>query len=554
MRDWFQGMIFNTDLIINTFPNFITIILLLYLTNRTLVRDTSYKKPLAFIFISLACLSAIWLLEKFAYTVELSLMLIYLEYLAIGTLVLLTFVFVLQYLGMESWLTAIRIKLLVGVVLSLILVIITNPWHGFYYTSVELLESGGLYYLRAEYGPAFILNPIIMYGILATCILLLNRAVIQSPPSQKWGPLTIIMAIVAIIITSLIYMTSPRDNPLMDLYSFGIMISALILFIGEKNSNFIGHEIITVQDAVLSNEDGFIITNMYNEPIYMNRQAEVILESKSDKILPSNIDLSDFQPKVEIIVDNEGQPKYFDISRTPMERNGRNIGFSFIIHDITTLKKTEQELRRSKERNHTLSRIIEHDIKNELTALLGYLELARDVDDPLQHNRMLDKTSEKAYNVVNHLDFAQLYRMIGSEEPFFQRLDAVIYEAFSDLDIDTFNVKIEVGKYLILADPMLSRVFYNLASNTIKHGKQASCICVNAVEEQDFLNINYSDDGPGLTPEMKSIIFNSSSPSRKNHGMVIVQEILHITNIEIFEHGEKGALFTIRVPPGKWRA
>lgn len=553
MLAWFGEMTFNFDIIVNTFPNIITIIVLLYLTNRTLIRDASYKKSLSLMFISLASLSAIWLLEKFAYTVELSLFLIYLEYITIGTLALMTLVFVLQYLGIESWLTTKRIGLLVGIVLSLILIIITNPWHELYYTSVELLESGGLYYLRAEYGPAFILNPIIIYGILAACILLLNRAVIQSPYSHKWGPLTILLAIVAIIITSLIYTTSARDNPLMDQYSLGIMISALILFIGEKNSKFIGHEIITVQDAIQSTEDGFIITNIHNEPIYMNRQAENILKSQSSNILSSEIDMLKMDTGMEIIIKNGDRQQFFDVSHTPMKRGDRTIGFSYIIHDITNLKITEHELRHSKEKNHTLSRIIEHDIKNELTALLGYLELARDADDLDQHNRMLDKTSERAYNVVNHLDFAHIYRLIGSEEPFFQKLESAISEGFSDSGLDKLQVNVDVGNYSILADPMLSRVFYNLVSNTIKHAKGASRICVNAFEEEGYLNIDYSDDGPGLTPEMKSNIFNSSSPLRKNHGMVIVQEILHITDIIISEHGEKGALFTISVPPGKWR-
>ncbi|MGE4274460.1 MAG: histidine kinase N-terminal 7TM domain-containing protein [Candidatus Methanomethylophilaceae archaeon] len=543
----------SPEMVVSIFPNLVSIFIMAYLTYKVTTTPMEYKRPMFGMFLSLGLLATVWMLEKFASNVELSLALVSMEYIVTSGLVLLTFAFILGYLGMSSWLTKTKAAILLVSASTLVLVMITNPLHGQFYTSVELLENGGLFFLRAEYGPIFPLVPIFYFLLMAACILLLNRAIIQSPPSRKKGPSVILLSILIIVVTFSLYLTSARDNPLVDMLSLGISLAAATLFIGERTSSFIGTEIITVQDAIESINDGLVITGMDREPIYMNRQAVELLADEGNRSLFDSINSPEPGLRKELPFHLDDGTRCYEVSFNDIQRNGRKAGMIAFLHDISTRKKTELELRQSKERNQTLSRIIEHDIKNELTAIIGYLELTQDDEYGYAEATYLEKIEERAWAVASHLEFARSYRMIGAEDPRFMCLRDVVREALSQLDLKGLEVRMELDDIQVFADPMLPKVFYNLAQNTIKHAPGASIISVSFRIDGARCLINYRDDGQGIPSELKSSMFDTESRTGDHHGMEIVREILNITDMSISEIGEDGADFLIIVPPGGWK-
>ncbi|MHC1709166.1 MAG: sensor histidine kinase [Methanomassiliicoccales archaeon] len=115
----------------------------------------------------------------------------------------------------------------------------------------------------------------------------------------------------------------------------------------------------------------------------------------------------------------------------------------------------------------------------------------------------------------------------------------------------------DIGKGTeVFADPLLERVFANLAFNTMKHAPSAKHIKVRSeMSAAGGITIWFEDDGPGIPPESKAVLFEEKLGRRTGHGLHFVRRLLEITGMSIREVGEpgKGARFAIEVPAFGYR-
>jgi PAS domain S-box-containing protein len=107
----------------------------------------------------------------------------------------------------------------------------------------------------------------------------------------------------------------------------------------------------------------------------------------------------------------------------------------------------------------------------------------------------------------------------------------------------------------VLADPLISRIFYNLADNAVRHGRKITTIRFSAEESGHDLLITCEDNGDGIPVDLKNKIFERGFGKHTGFGLFLSREILSITGIAIRETGEpgNGARFEIRIPEGYWR-
>ena len=80
---------------------------------------------------------------------------------------------------------------------------------------------------------------------------------------------------------------------------------------------------------------------------------------------------------------------------------------------------------------------------------------------------------------------------------------------------------------------MLRKVFYNLIANALDHGEGVSRIVFAAEEKDGGLVIACEDDGIGIPPGEKEIIFSSGYGKNHGYGLFLIREILAITGILI---------------------
>ncbi|HXX54883.1 MAG TPA: ATP-binding protein [Methanoregula sp.] len=232
--------------------------------------------------------------------------------------------------------------------------------------------------------------------------------------------------------------------------------------------------------------------------------------------------------------------------------------FLSVMTDFTVQKAAEDALFRLNKKLTILSSITRHDIKNQLVALTGYLELSR--EDPGTGPVVagyLGQGIAIARTMGDQIDFTKIYEDMGTTAPAWQNVSASIRRAVASLPMRDIRVAVDRSDLEIYADPLFEKVFYNLIDNALRYGGDAMTeIRISSREGPEGLVITCEDDGAGIPAGVdKARIFEQGYGQHTGLGLFLCREILAITGITISETGEpqKGARFGILVPKDSWR-
>jgi PAS domain S-box-containing protein len=223
--------------------------------------------------------------------------------------------------------------------------------------------------------------------------------------------------------------------------------------------------------------------------------------------------------------------------------------------DITESKLAQEALTQANKKLNLLNNVTRHDILNQLTALIGFLEISRqDTRDP-QLLGFIAKEEQAANAIRSQIMFTRDYQNIGVYSPRWQNVAETITLARATLDLHTVQITVDITTLEIYADPLLEKVFYNLIENSLRHGEHLTRIAIHAEKKTDGVDLILEDNGTGINPDAKEKIFRREFFKNTGFGLFLTREILAITGLTISETGTfgSGARFAIHVPKGKYR-
>ncbi|HVP24430.1 MAG TPA: PAS domain S-box protein [Methanomicrobiales archaeon] len=225
------------------------------------------------------------------------------------------------------------------------------------------------------------------------------------------------------------------------------------------------------------------------------------------------------------------------------------------IRDITERKKAEEALLTAHRKLNLLSSITRHDIRNQLTVILGSTDLLKQDLRADQAGKIIASMEDAARTIQHQIEFTREYQEVGIHSPVWQDLMEVIGRAGARLSPGRVKLRIDLGNVELLADPLLERVFSNLIDNALKHGGSLTWIRFSAQETPSGLAIVCEDDGTGIPPQDRERIFSPGFAKPSGYGLFLVREILGITGISIHEEGRPGggAHFRMVAPRGVYR-
>jgi len=231
--------------------------------------------------------------------------------------------------------------------------------------------------------------------------------------------------------------------------------------------------------------------------------------------------------------------------------------FITIYEDVTQRKQTELALLRTNEKLNLLSSITRHDIRNQLHALSGYLELSRlQSNNPPGLLEAIGKADRVTETIGRQLEFTKDYEEMGVNAPTWQNVDAIVSHAVLSLPSRAILIETEQPDLEVFADPLLGKVFYNLIDNALRYGGGSlTSIRITSRDSDAGLVITCEDDGVGIPCEEKNRLFERGYGKHTGLGLFLSREILSITGITITENGEpgNGARFVMVVPRGEYR-
>ena len=223
----------------------------------------------------------------------------------------------------------------------------------------------------------------------------------------------------------------------------------------------------------------------------------------------------------------------------------------------TELKKSEDALSRSNQKLIILSSVTWHDIKNQLSALSGYLELSRESRDNLPLIReYLEKEMGIVRTIESQIDFSKSYHDMGKTAPVWQNVSESARRAVATLPMREVKVEVDRPDLSLYADPLFEKVFYNLIDNALNYGGDSlTKISVFSRETGQGLVLTCEDNGAGITQGDKMHLFEQGFGRHTGLGLFLCREILSITGITLTENGKpgSGACFEMNVPKGAYR-
>jgi len=223
--------------------------------------------------------------------------------------------------------------------------------------------------------------------------------------------------------------------------------------------------------------------------------------------------------------------------------------------DITDNKLWQEAITQANKKLNLLNNVTRHDILNQLTALIGYLELSRqDTDDP-KMLKYIEKESKAASAIRSQILFTRDYQNIGVHSPQWHNIAETISLASASIDQKRVFIEVSLPPIEIYADPLLEKVFYNLIDNSIRHGEHVTEIRIRSEEKGDGVDIIFEDNGAGIPDLQKEKIFRREYFKNTGFGLFLTREILAITNLSIHETGTcgQGARFVIHAPRETYR-
>jgi len=243
--------------------------------------------------------------------------------------------------------------------------------------------------------------------------------------------------------------------------------------------------------------------------------------------------------------------------------HGELIGAIESIRDITRthdngvqLKRVNESLTEANEKLNLLNKITRHDMLNTIHTLLGYIELVRQTVPENQPSLIyISEVDTLVHQLWEQVEFTRDYQDIGIQAPVWQGIQKTIERAVKNINTGSVTILIDTDSLEIFADPLLEKVFYNLATNAILHGARTKRIVFSTEERGAGRVIVCEDDGVGVPEQIKEAIFKREYYKNTGLGMSLSCNILSITGLSITETGVpgRGARFEIFVPEGLYR-
>jgi signal transduction histidine kinase len=239
--------------------------------------------------------------------------------------------------------------------------------------------------------------------------------------------------------------------------------------------------------------------------------------------------------------------------------DGDVAGILTIVRDIGEERRLRNGLTEINTKLNLLSSITRHDLLNQITAMLIYLEFIQDAIAEGNYAEAvdeLDRMTKSLTNAEQIISFTREYQDLGVQAPRWQNLGRVVGSVTAMHDSGGISMVSYIDGIEVFADPMLNKIFINFLGNVAMHAGTATMVRIFFEEMADGCGrIVVEDDGQGVPADRKERIFEKGYGKNTGFGLFLTKEILAITRIGVAETGVEGegARFEITVPAGSWR-
>ncbi|MDY6776085.1 MAG: ATP-binding protein [Halobacteria archaeon] len=186
--------------------------------------------------------------------------------------------------------------------------------------------------------------------------------------------------------------------------------------------------------------------------------------------------------------------------------------------------------RRAKESTAVLSRVMRHDLRNSLTVIRGYIQLAEEearASDQNQIAEYLDKPADEIDDLSQTADKARRLEDVLEERTTPRSVDlgevvsAEVEDARRRFDDAEICLRDDVHSTSVRADEYLGEALRAVIENGVVHNdndKETPKVEVDVEENRTNVVVSVRDNGPGIAEERRDRILGHEERSQLHHG------------------------------------
>ena len=534
-------------------------------------REIPFSKYFVLIMLSMSLWSVIYAFEAGFTQYELKFLCARLQYLGIAIAPVAWFLFAAEYSGICKQFVR-KYERIFFLFPLLTILLVFSKFHELY-LKVSPSDLPEDLFLVIKHGPLFWA----FYGYSLILIVLgifffFKQFISLTVPYRNQAGIALVAACIPLIGNTL-HIADIGPFKFLDPTPFSFTVTGLILFWSAGQHEFLNVIPIARESVVESMNDGYIVVNLKNFIVDINKAALELAGKSRKEVLGRNLnelfggevdlsqnEISEGSFGKEISLKSGLETKFFTLSISPLKNWDYPEGKLILIHDITEIYRYQKALKQANKKINLMSTITRHDILNQVNVLSGYTELIaetipQDVRNDPRIERYLKNLNKGIETIHNQIIFTKDYQELGVVSPTWQSVSGVAKEATFAFSGQGLKFSIEESGLEVYADPLFRKVFYNLFDNSRTHGEHVTEIIVTSHVIEGNVVIEIKDNGIGVSPVMKELIFEKSVGKNTGLGLFLVRCILSITGMKIKETGieGEGARFEITVPPGNWR-
>jgi hypothetical protein len=228
------------------------------------------------------------------------------------------------------------------------------------------------------------------------------------------------------------------------------------------------------------------------------------------------------------------------------------------------LKGYARRLEHSNELKDIFTDILSHDLLNPAGVVRGYTDIMIGEESDEKKRFYLKKIKKNNENLIELIQSsAEFARLENSDDLVLEKLDitGLIRQSIDLLQIQADEKRISIDlmdsvPHYALANPIISTVFTNFISNSIKYSPENTTVFIRIEEDKNYLEVSVTDQGEGIHNEHKKAIFerfrrvNRGIVKGSGLGLAIVKRIvdLHDGKVGVRDNPEgPGSVFWVRI-------
>jgi signal transduction histidine kinase len=430
--------------------------------------------------------------------------------------------FAVEYTGRQEWLTRRTVGAIVAVPAVTVLLAWTTPFHDLMWTNPSVQDLGAVTILRYDDGLWQVVFEVYTYATIAVATALIGGLVVRHRDLYTDQAVALIlgsfMPAVGYLVSALGFSAPGVDLTPLTFPVTGALF-AFVIFRGDLFEALSTTAAVGQDAAVEAMQDAVVVTDEEGSVIEVNPAATALLAGdpvgKPLAAVPTlaDVPLDGTQRTVEVTMPDN---RALEVTVTPIEDvHDRVIGHGLVLRDITARRNYRQRIQ-------ITNRVLRHNLRNEMTVVIGNAETIEAASDDEKVTRLADRIIDAADSLTaSGTKAREVEELLGGDaDPSPTAIDEVAERVAAEVREEHPDATISLhtdGDCRGIALDGIDAAIRETIANAVDHHPGEATVDVWVEPDGESVVVTVIDDGPGIPDHEAEVVFDRGGESALSH-------------------------------------